>query len=301
MNAEPEEDHPHFALLSYLAEVAAISDHLPEHQNHMEDTTHGSIEDILTAAALAESMKEEIFTVVQEDPTKWTTEGTASESEEEDVDIMTIEEVVVETKETNGLMIIVETDESEEVTEAESLTTNLREPAIEESVIPQTAEENLKIITPEEESPKQDQDDTLDLESLLTLSEATDYNIEEHTQDIQIPVGQSVKDALDELSSETVNSDEEFSTVITKLDHPASAPSDTVSLTQVGGFVAPQFTFFQDAVVDTGRKRKSLDPTTVFDMPAEPPINPSPLKLQSQEFENVLSLSFSCQIWLTRI
>ena len=300
MNAEPEEDHPHFALLSYLAEVAAISDHLPEHQNHMEDTTHGSIEDILTAAALAESMKEEIFTVVEEDPTKSTTEGTASESEEEDVDIMTIEEGVVETKETNELITVVETDEPEEVTAAESLTTNLREPAIEESIIPPTAEENLKTTAPGEESQKQDQDDTLDLESLLTLSEATDYNIEEQTQDIQIPVGQSIKDALDELSSETINSDEEFSTVITKLDHPASAPSDSVGFNQVGQFVVPQFTLFQD-VVDTGRKRKSLDPTTVFEIPVEPPINPSPLKLQSQEFENVLSLSFSCQIWLTRI
>lgn len=59
-------DHPHFALLAYLAEVASVTEHLPEQKVEEvlleEDLTHGGIENILTAAALAESMKEELFT-----------------------------------------------------------------------------------------------------------------------------------------------------------------------------------------------------------------------------------------------
>ena len=55
----PEGDHPHFALLSYLAELASVTEHLPEKQVEelpLEEDLHGGIEGILTAAALAESM-----------------------------------------------------------------------------------------------------------------------------------------------------------------------------------------------------------------------------------------------------
>src|SRR5271170_6168012 len=83
-NVEVDEEHPHFALLAYLAEVASIRDPLPEELDTVgEEVTHGSIEDILTAAALAESMKEEIF-IVDGDV------DVAMAEEDEDIDIMTL-------------------------------------------------------------------------------------------------------------------------------------------------------------------------------------------------------------------
>src|SRR5271170_82487 len=83
-NLEVEEEHPHFALLAYLAEVASVRDPLPEERDTFEEeVTHGSIEDILTAAALAESMKEEIF-IVDEDV------DVVMAEEYEDGDIMTL-------------------------------------------------------------------------------------------------------------------------------------------------------------------------------------------------------------------
>jgi hypothetical protein len=59
---EWEDDHQHFELLSYLAEIATTIEHLPELAVRMEDgLLQCTIEDILTAAKLAESVKEEII------------------------------------------------------------------------------------------------------------------------------------------------------------------------------------------------------------------------------------------------
>ena len=66
-----EEDHPHLALLAYLAGVASVTGHLPEQiledKSQEEEAAQGGVEDILTAAALAESMKEELFTETEDD------------------------------------------------------------------------------------------------------------------------------------------------------------------------------------------------------------------------------------------
>ena len=280
-----------------MAEVASITDHLPERENHVEeDNTHGSIEDILTAAALAESMKEEIFTLVGEEPLhqEQRTDAESEESEEEDVDIMTVEEIVVETKASDEITSVDHVNETpqttpEELSTAETLAAI--EMHIEELSADQEAGENKELVT--EENPKEDRDGTLDLESLLSLSEASEYDIEESTHDIQIRLGQSINDALDGIAIENAEDDKELSALIATGDNLPSLQTESVGGNEVGEFVASQFAMFQDDSnsIDLGRKRKSLDPTTVLEIPAEQPNEQSPLKPQSQEFENVNSHS----------
>jgi hypothetical protein len=72
-NISVEDDHPCFSLLMYLADAACIRDKLPDASSNSDDLKdpvdelgHGTIEDILTAASLAQSMKEEIFGFVDD-------------------------------------------------------------------------------------------------------------------------------------------------------------------------------------------------------------------------------------------
>src|SRR5579859_2369449 len=80
-------ENPHFALLSYLADVASTTEHIPQDDipAEEEELTHGSIEDLLTAAALAESMKEEIINAIDD--------AEAAEEDDGEVDIISVDPV----------------------------------------------------------------------------------------------------------------------------------------------------------------------------------------------------------------
>src|SRR5271154_1357194 len=189
-NVEVEEEHPHFALLAYLAEVASVRDSLPEECDTVEEeATHGSIEDILTAAALAESMKEEIF-IVDEDVNVTIAE------EDEDVDIMALPGRMPDERiEENQVLVTESVDESQYPMTAspaksilEDVTETRQEIVAQDSVVvifpsqgpTDEMDANAKTTTTapiEAETPVEDDQD--DWESLISYSEAEDNTVDQ--------------------------------------------------------------------------------------------------------------------------
>lgn len=277
-NVEIEEEHPHFALLAYLAEVASVRDPLPEEPETVEDeVTHGSIEDILTAAALAESMKEEIFISEDADVTMdeddedvdiTTLPGgdadetrkedqpavTESEDEPKDSDIISAPELHLGNT-TQGPHDIVETDDNA------SGTVLLQSQNEAHTTVDTTAP--IKSEIPIE-------DDQDEWESLISYSEAEDNTIDHTTANDR--GASSEQDTLPAGDVEETN-----------VLPVVPSPNDTIGIDEMGQFAAPLFNFFEDPsepdqpVVQT---RLSLDNTAILPFPTEQNLVTSPPKRQ---------------------
>ena len=263
-NAEMAEEHPHFALLAYLAEVASVRDPLPEEPETVEDeVTHGSIEDILTAAAVAESMKEEIFFAEGADVT--------IDEDDEDVDIMTLpggeaDETMKEDypavteseNEPKDSDIISAPDHLENTTQGPHDLVETDDNASGTVLLQSQNEANVTVDTTapiKSEIPIEDDQD--EWESLISYSEAEDNTIEHPSaNDRGAP---SEQDTLPGGDVRETNK------------HPmVPSPNNTVGIDEMGQFAAPQFNFFEDPsepdqpVVQT---RLSLDNAAILPFP----------------------------------
>lgn len=277
-NAEMAEEHPHFALLAYLAEVASVRDPLPEEPETVEDeVTHGSIEDILSAAAVAESMKEEIFIVEDADVTMdeededidiTTLPGgeadeimkedhpavTESEDEPKDSDIISVPELHFENT-TQGPHEIVETDDNA------SGAVPLRSQNEEQTIVETTAPIESEILI---------EDDQDEWESLISYSEAEEDDTIEHP---------TANDRGTSSEQETLPAGDVEETN----EHPMiPSPNNTVGIDEMGQFAAPQFNFFEDPPEPDQpvQTRLSLDNTAILSFPTEQNLVTSPPKRQ---------------------
>jgi hypothetical protein len=299
-NVEVEEEHPHFALLAYLAEVASVRDPLPEERDTVEEeVTHGSIEDILTAAALAESMKEEIFIVDEDD--------VAMAEEDEDVDIMTLPgRMLDEGIEENQVPVTKSVDESQyavTASPAKSILENVTETprvivahnSLDVAIIPSqgpTDEIDAKAKTATTapiEAEALVEDDQEDWESLISYSEAGDNTVDQS----------SVQAQYISLDGEILPTDETEE----MNDNPiVLSPIDTVDLDEIGQFVSPAINFFEDpSETDqpTVQTRLSLDSTTILSFSTHQNLVTSPPKRQSSALDQLDNVPPPSQSQLT--
>ena len=278
-----------------------------------EEFTHAGVEDILTAASLAESLKEEIFTVSD-------SHQQVDEIDVEDnyVDIMTAPEEA-------GAANAEEAEEGHDAGETldqshPSATIFGADPqailaSVPGSVPRQVALESnstvinsvnppdnasastiLENISPSEENVDQD-----DLQSLISFSEAEDTiagRLDEQTQDAHIHLEQSLNNSLS--TSEETQADNEDCWQ----QNENVPPNDTVRVNEIGDFVVPEIKFFEDAIVEDDlpiqneQSRLSLDNTFIFSLPTEQALITSPPKRQiSLNEEN--NVNFSIKTFLT--
>jgi hypothetical protein len=287
-NVEVEEEHPHFALLAYLAEVASVRDPLPEEPDTVEEeATHGSIEDILTAAALAESMKEEIF-IVDEDEV-------AMAEEDEDEDIMTLPGRMPDDGiEENQLPAPESVDESQYAMTA-SPSKSILENVTERPLVI-VAQNSVDVTIGPEQGPTDEmdanakttttapieaealvEDDQDDWESLISYSEAEDNMVDQLS--VQAQHISSDGEILPTDETEEMN------------DRPmVPSPVDTVGLDEIGQFVTPEINFFEDpSETDqpTVQTRLSLDSTTILSFSTHQNLVTSPPKRQSSALNHL--------------
>ena len=300
-NVEVEEEHPHFALLAYLAEVASVRDPLPEERDTVEEeATHGSIEDILTAAALAESMKEEIF-IVDEDA------DVATAEEDEDVDIMTLPgRMPDEGIEGSQVPVTESVDESQYAitpSPAKFVLENVAEiprvivaqNSVDVAIIPSHGptdemDANAKTTpTAPIEAEALVEDDQDDWESLISYSEAEDNTVDQPS-----------------LRAQRISSDGEIlpTDEIEEMNDKPVVPSpiDTVGLDEMGQFVTPEINFFEDpSETDqpTVQTRLSLDNTTILSFSTHQNLVTSPPKRQSSALNQLDNVPPPSQSHLT--
>lgn len=247
--------------MAYLAELASVRDPVPEEPS-IEEVTHGSIEDILTAAALAESFQDEIF-LTEDVP------APTVDQEDEEVDIMTVMEEMVREPSVHALSSTIETQES---TAPRAL--------IEVEVVAEVAEvdpvDELAIDGAAEL-------DDFDAESLISYSEAeitVETSMQQGTQDLQVPLGHSLNDAIVRSVDEAV--EEAESTV-----HPTEMVTlaETVGINESGQFTSPAINIFEDQVVpvDASYSTQSLDHSVIFSFSAKQIVIPSPPKRQASD------------------
>jgi len=265
---QDDEEHPHFALVTYLADLASVRDPVPEGLHPIEEeVTNGSIEDILTAAALAESFQDEIF--ITED-----VQVPVFQPDEEDVavDIMTATEDTVD-------------ERSEAPTELSRVIQNQETPvgsprptsasvddAVEEFVQINPVDNGLII-----DEPAEMEDD--DSESLISYSEA-EVTVEtatlEDIQHVNDPLAHSVTVAIDNFVQ--ITSEEAEMTALPNF----VASADTVGIDETGQFTAPAIHILEDQVPSDNLPmlRQSLDHSVLFSVSTEQIIFPSPPKRQ---------------------
>lgn len=252
-------------------------------------------------------MKEEIFLAEEnnENPGQ-------PDSEEKDVDIMALEEGAIgaSAKEDEEIQDSVEhISQLQTKTNLESmdeiivLDNNL--PAIAIAEVNDTAVNSVTLTEPvnavpsttmEYQSRPQIGDDE-DWESLISFSEAEDttpdQDLDDQTHDMQMPVGQSIKSALEAMAD-----DEEFSS---RLNENVT-PNYTVGINEIGQFVVPEINFFEDAINSSGLPlqndwpRLSLDNTVIVSFPLEQALIPSPPKRQIPSVKQQDNVSLPSEI-----
>jgi hypothetical protein len=255
---QEDEEHPHFALLAYLAELASVRDPAPEDLPSVEEVTHGSIEDILTAAALAESFQDEIF-ITEDAP------APDVDQEDEEVDIMNVMEDMVLEPSVHPLVSTMERQES-----------TAPSASIEDEVVAEVAEMNPV----DELGIDKAAVDDFDAESLISYSEAeitVEASKQEGTQDLQIPSGHSANDAIVsfvEKAIEEVESTVHLTEMVT--------PAETVGINETGQFTSPAINIFEDQVNsdNPSNPRQPLDHSVIFSFSATQIVIPSPPKRQ---------------------
>lgn len=285
-----EGDHPHFALLSYLAELASVTEHLPEQKVEElpleEDLAHGGIEGILTAAALAESMKEELFAEMEDDVILDEGGSPATESMHEDAFVKGIR-----------------TKESNEVTELDTKTNNTPDlPQVSEPVTLPQDNETVDGKNPELES------------SFILPGRSSEFPTIVDVQSNEVEEGMN-DDWEDLISYSEIDETKEFGLDNKEYDSNDMLPGLTDSrldrqisnalltagathgLDEMGEIVSSKITIFEDLLEEKDlpvtRERESLDGQAIFSIPQEKDLISSPPKRQISslyEQENVLLL-----------
>lgn len=290
-----EGDHPHFALLAYLAEVASVTEHLPEQTLEetlrQEEVVHGGIENILTAAALAESMKDELFMEMED---SMIPDEEIQPGDDELLHSETVPDAFVgadsmdganvdaaEQEATHGIEDSLQISESEKRLEGPTV-----ESSLSPSITPSHAElqeitETVSILAIENGVNNDD-----DWESLISFSEADEtreFKMNTNAPDSnEMSLGQPAKAIVVEADAPDAITDAD---IMTCLD-------------ERGEFVSPKIAIFQDgtgqedAVISRHRGRESLDNQVIFSLPTEKTLFGSPPKRQISsldEQENVLN------------
>jgi hypothetical protein len=290
LGAPSEEDHPRLTLLNYLADVASVTDHLPQADTPPEEMlSYGTIEDILTAAALAESVKEEIE--IFSNPSKEEVEGmnlAEEENEEEvEVNIMTVED------EDCGTVTEVQIHElMQESTQCIAPEEQIQEKAIEETTVGEAVDQPMEgsaereVSNMEEDAIPQRPLDTNemhitdnDLESLISFSEADDtIDVGKMDRSIaSIPTKEATIDGTVEFAAEEIP---------VSLDERLT-PNASVGVNEMGEFVAPDINIFVDPVSIQENKpqsetvRLSMDTNVIFKFSLDQDIIKSPPKRQT--------------------
>jgi len=259
--------------------VASVRDPLPSEVPVEEEITHGSIEDILTAAALAESMKQEIFTVAEDN---FDNHQDDIDSESEDVDVTTVpEDSYVQVA---FAINSAPADHPQEMCEIGPRQALPDFPTKAENVVEQ---ENSAAEPPplsmtvtydalEIRSHSKLDDDQDGNESLISFSEADDtIEIHDKTNVAQKSFEQTKQT---EAGEEPVGHETPSDKNIT--------PNDTVGINEMGDFVTPEINFFEDTIMEnkgvpqTANERLSLDNTAIFSFPANQTLVTSPPKRQ---------------------
>lgn len=283
-NIPDDEEHPHFALLAYLADLASVRDPAPEDLQAVgEEVPHGSIEDILTAAALAESFQDEIF------PTEHD-QATAVEFEEEDVevDIMTI----VEDTEQEWTELTTESASAGENQETTHRTLLELGASIDAESVEECALVNHVDNEPAIDEPTEAEDH--DTDSLVSYSEAevtVEVSVHEEIEGFQVPLGHSVNHANENVMQEDCNEVAPSTDTLT--------PADTVGIDETGQFTSGAIAFFEDKAIPDNipNPRHSLDHSVIFSFAAEQIVVPSPPKrLIPASHEDIVNYSILCSI-----
>jgi hypothetical protein len=238
----------------------------------------------LTAAALAESMKEEIFTIQDN------TDPDESPLVEDDVDLTTVSEAEVVERQVEETISPLkdQISLSAPVSAVEQLATTdgqISAPEVPHTVLtsPKPHDDNGdSSVHPLSLSGIGYNGDTEDWESLISFSEAGDtsaeYDLSEQTHDMQIPIGQSIREALEDIIDQDTEDEGVFTETQAKGE---SVPNDTVGLNENGQFVSPEINFFRDGTeskTSNDMKRLSLDNAAIFSFSAEQALITSPPK-----------------------
>lgn len=283
--------------------MASVRDCIPEGSNPVEEFTQESVEDILTAAALAESLKEEIFIISDSHQ-----QVDEIQVEDEDVEIMMIHEEAA----TENVEVAEGQDEktSDEPQPSAKFFGAASQTSPQGSVHQQISlEYNSTIIDsvnfldnasastiPENVFPSEKNDDQDDWESLISFSEAEDTvasRLDEQTHDMQIPLEQS-------LNNNVLVANKEIRTENEVCSQPNEnfTSNDTIGVNEMGECVAREIKMFEDAVTEDvlpvqNEPRLSLDSTVIFSLPAEQALVTSPPKRQiSLNEKSNVSFSF---------
>jgi hypothetical protein len=258
-------------------------------------------------------LKEEIFIVEDNDDHLG-----ECESEEEDVDIMTLPEETI----SEGVEGVGEVRQSKELVEhVES------ESHIEQVVDVTISEQNFSAIQPDmkekdiitdsailtspvnaiatakkEDQSRQEMDDDEDWESLISFSEAensaTEGDLGDQTRNVQILAGHSAKDAQETIISEEVYATEEIAGQLLE----SITPNDTVGTNEIGQFVTPEINFFEDTITtddlptQNDNKTLSHDNTIMFCVSTEQALITSPPKRQISSLNQQDNVSFHFEI-----
>jgi hypothetical protein len=264
--------------LSYLAEVASTSDPLPHGEAPVEDGFEcGSIEDLLTAAAMAESLKDELCSSVG-DEKDILVQGSAAERN-------TPDGTGVAVLQQNIAPLLEYRVEEQEGLNDESIPSLDHEIQVENIVdVPTVSlpykEGDTVAVSADEHLTEPDKDDITDWGSLISFSEADEadpLDDAEQPHDTQILPVVSIRDASQELDT-----DEDLSVSVSHLPKITSTSLD--GLDEAGHPANTDIRVFEDASEDDIREdppsaRQSLDGNVaIFSIPTEHTVVTSPPK-----------------------
>jgi hypothetical protein len=237
------EDHPHLDLLNYLADVASVTDHLPQPSAPSEEILpYGTIEDILTAAALAEYMKDEIFSSPVKNAIHAQSE--LEENEAIEIDIETVEDAII------GHLQLVERDFEEMEMSTQST------PPEEEIPLEPTLKETARIDSIDIEH---------DLESLISFSEADDSLVDPTASVAMANISHIAEAESTQLELNELNDEQKYLCL-----NGQTIANDLVEVSGNGDFVEKEFTVFEgplsanQEVSQSSANRLSMDGNVIF-------------------------------------
>jgi hypothetical protein len=239
-------------LLTYLADVASISDSLPLTLTVEDeaDASHGSVENILTAAALAESLNDEIFSP----PGMARNEGQDESDEEVEINLVSLGN--------DAHAKVTPIDDLQEGSQdtgtcnpEKATTTNPMEPnpsCFETDVL---VDDHIPRFTiPDTVAPQKD--DEIGMDDLISYSEVDDLSTADELHDL------TQKAEIQSQQGPTISDEPSLSDEISRDTNVVPTPRETVGLDEQGNFTAPEIAFCQDQPSTTDTE--SLDNPVLF-------------------------------------
>lgn len=298
---DAKEEHPHFALLAYLADVASTTDHLPDKtESFDEELAHRSIQDILTAAALAETLKNEIIFAAS-------FEGNGYEASnfiyvEEDAETPTSTSNVDHRSVTkignHDTLETLEPDESpqrpnidplpEESTPSLGVTSIISEEDVDNkigTVVSSLGSSHTGLISRPASSDgvltKELLNEDGDHQDLISVTQVGDMigerNNGDLSYDMQITLGQSVDDDVEELE----NTESGFIPCHNSSGIEDALSNETVRVDERGQYAVPEIRFYKDTTPDLLQQAEEVgvsQATTIFSFPSGQFLISSPKK-----------------------